>query len=131
MFCNGIFVLPTENVEQIIEEQWECARHEPTVVAVYFVTEINIECSRKRERIKYINPHKNYCVFNREQAIRVATEVYREWQPIEPTKGKISKTHVEIKFSNEFVAKQRIVEEVVLFNFVEDTSSKRFLRVVK
>lgn len=122
MFCNGRFILPTENVEQIIEEQWECARREPTLVSVYFVTEIDLG----REQPKYITPHRTYCVFSREQAIRVAAEAYRAWQPIKPTENTISKTRVEIAFGNKILTKERILDEPI-----DRSLAKRFLRVVK
>ena len=93
-FCNDLSI---DEVECQLEDQYECARREPTTVNVYLVSTSETSVGI----CKHAHAVNTFCVFSKEQAIRTAKEQYIKWRNYNgysPHSKFITSMKVSVKF---------------------------------
>jgi hypothetical protein len=100
MLIKGLENITTaEAVKAALNEQYEraCSNIDPTTVNVYVVCK-----SHYCEGTTFLRAYRTYCVFSKEQAIRVAEEAYNQWSMFEaaPSLDPKFETYVTIRFDN-------------------------------
>jgi hypothetical protein len=72
-FCSDCTI---EEAERIFEEQYECSRKEPTTVNVYLDSTSETGAGIH----KFCYAVNTFCIFSKEQAIRIAKEQFINWK---------------------------------------------------
>ena len=94
-------VTTAAEVKAALNAQYDqvCSSIDPTTVNVYVVCK-----SHYYEGSTFLRAYRTYCVFSKEQALRVAEEAYNEWSLHEaaPSIDPKFETYVTIRFDNKF-----------------------------